>query len=169
MASWPIRGGIPPRIRSVRASDEALLATTLAAQAANAGLRVAVVAMTRAQAALFAGTREAHLYFLDERGQYTCSGAPPDWLDEHNRAKGSESARDRNWMALNAAADAPPLRKLRYDANHPQEFLALYKGSPFGQTAEFDMAADLLLRERRAREYDGSAVRDRRLGGAIGI
>jgi hypothetical protein len=105
-------------------------------------MRVAVVAMTRAEAALFAGTREAHLYFLDERGQYTCSGTQPDWLDEHNRAKGSESARDANWMALKAAADAPPLRKLHYDANHPLEFLALYKGSPF------EMTADLLARER---------------------
>ena len=44
-------------------------------------------------------------------------------------------------MALNAAADAPPLRTLHYDAKHPQEFLALYKASPFGQTAEFDLAA----------------------------
>jgi predicted AlkP superfamily pyrophosphatase or phosphodiesterase len=153
--AWPAQHGIvadswwdSAAHSAVRASDEALLATTFAAQATNAGLRVAVVAMTRAEAALFAGTREAHLYFLDERGQYTCSGPPPDWLEEHNRAKGSESARDANWMALNAAADAPPLRKLRYDANHPLEFLALYKGSPFGQTAEFEMAADLLMRER---------------------
>ena len=153
--AWPAQHGIvadswwdSAAHSTVRASDEALLATTLAAQAVSAGMRVAVVAMTRAEAALFAGTREAHLYFLDDRGQYTCSGAPPDWLDEHNRAKGSESVRDAKWMALNAAADATPLRKLRYDANHPREFLALYKGSPFGQAAEFEMTATLLTRER---------------------
>jgi arylsulfatase A-like enzyme len=40
------------------------------------------------------------------------------------------------------------LRTLRYDANHPQEFAALYKASPFGQAAEFDMAAELVVRDR---------------------
>jgi hypothetical protein len=153
--TWPAQHGIVADSwwdyaahAPVRASDEALLATTLAAQACESGIRVAVVAMTRAQAALFAGTREARLYFLDDHGQFTSSGAQPDWLDEHNRAKGSESARDANWMALNAAADAPPLRTLHYDANRPQEFLALYKASPFGQAAEFDLAAELVTRER---------------------
>jgi arylsulfatase A-like enzyme len=51
-------------------------------------------------------------------------------------------------MAVNAAADAPALRTLRYDANHPQEFLALYRASPFGQTALFDLAAELVARDR---------------------
>ena len=153
--AWPAQHGIVADSwwdyaahAPVRASNEALLATTLAAQAGDAGMRVAVVALTRAEAALFAGTREARFYFLDDRGQFTTTGPQPDWLDEHNRAKGSESARDANWMALNAAPDAPPLRTLHYDPNHPQAFLALYKGSPFGQTAEFDMAAELVLRER---------------------
>ena len=130
------------------ASDEALLATTFAAQAAGAGMRTVVVAMTRAEAALFAGTREARLFFLDDRAQYNCSGAQPDWLDEHNRAKGSEGARDAKWMALNAAADAPALSVLRYDPHHPLEFLALYKASPFGLAAEFDLAAELVTRDR---------------------
>jgi arylsulfatase A-like enzyme len=153
--AWPAQHGIVAdewwdyaAHAPVQASDEALLATTFAAQAAEAGIRVAVVAMTRADAALFAGTREARLFFLDDRAQYTCTGAQPDWLDEHNRAKGSEGARDAKWMALNAAADAPALRILRYDPNHPLEFLALYKGSPFGLTAEFDLAAELVARDR---------------------
>jgi hypothetical protein len=153
--AWPAQHGIVADVwwdyaahAAVRASDEALLSTTLAAQAADAGMRIAVVAMTRAQAALFAGTHEARLFFLDDRAQFTCSAAQPDWLDEHNRAKGSERARDAQWMALNAAADAPPLRILRYDPHHPLEFLELYKASPFGLTAEFEMAAELVVRER---------------------
>lgn len=133
----------------VRASDEALLATTLAAQAAgDAGMRIAVVAMTRTQAALFAGTAAARLCFLGDRGQFRMSGAEPDWLEEYNRAKGPESAYDQNWMAVNAAPGVPPLRILRYDTNHPGEFLALYKASPFAQAAEFDMATELVLRDR---------------------
>ncbi len=51
-------------------------------------------------------------------------------------------------MAVNATADAPAMRTLYYDANHPQEFVALYKASPFGQAAEFDMAAELVVRDR---------------------
>lgn len=153
--TWPAQHGIVADSwwdysanAAVHASDEALLATTLAAQAADAGIRIAVVAMTRAHAALFAGSRQARLYFMDERGQFNCSGAPPDWLDEHNRTAGPERAREAHWMALNAASDAPPLRILHYDANRPQEFLALYKGSPYGQAAEFDLAAELVVRDR---------------------
>ena len=152
---WPAQHGIVAdewwdyaAHSQVRASDESLLATTLAAQAAAAGIHVAVVAMTRAQAAMFAGTHDARLFYLDEHAQFTCSGVQPDWLDEHNRAKGSESARDAKWMALNAAPDAPPLRTLHYHANHPEEFLALYKASPFGLDAQFDLAAELIARER---------------------
>jgi len=153
--TWPAQHGIVADSwwdyaahRPIKASEEALLATTLAAQAIDAGMRVAVVAMTRADGAVFAGTPDARLYFMDDHGQYTCIGAQPDWLDEHNRAKGSESARDAKWMALNAAPDAPALRTLKYDANHPSEFLALYKASPFGQTAVFEMAADLVVQDR---------------------
>jgi len=153
--TWPAQHGIVAdewwdyaAHAPVRASDEALLASTFPAEAADAGLRVHVVAMTRAEAALFAGTSEARQFFLDDRAQYTCNGAQPDWLDEHNRAKGSEGARDANWMALNAADGAPPLRILRYDPHHPLEFLALYKASPFGLAAEFDLATDLVVRDR---------------------
>ena len=162
--AWPAQHGIVAdswydrAARSaVSASDEALLATTLAAQAAgDAGMRVTVVAMSRAQAGIFAGspagtpagTPAARLYFSTGRGQFDTSGEPPEWLAAYHAAKGPESARGAGWMAVNAAPDAPPLRTLRYDENHPQEFLALYKASPFGQTAEFDLAAELVVRER---------------------
>jgi hypothetical protein len=153
--AWPAQHGIVADSwwdyaahAAVRASDEALLATTLAAQAVNAEMRVEVVARTRAQAGLFTGTPAAKLYFFDDRAQFAASGVEPDWLEEYNRAKGPESARNANWMAVNAAADAPPLRTLRYDAGHPQQFAALYKASPFGQAAEFDMAAELVVRDR---------------------
>ena len=153
--AWPAQHGIVADSwwdyaahARVPASDEALLATTLAAQAAgDAGMRVAVVAMTRAHAALIAGTAAAQLYFWDDRAQFTARGAEPDWLREFNTARGPEGARDAGWMAVNAAAGAPALRTLRYDPNHPREFLALYRASPFGQTAVFDMAGELVARE----------------------
>jgi hypothetical protein len=147
--SWYDRSSRGP----VSASDESLLATTLAAQAnGDAGIRVSVVAMTRAHAGLWAGTPGARLYFLNERGQFALSGTTQgetaEWLSEYNSSKGAESVQGAAWMAVNAAADAPALRILRYDPANPQEFLSLYKASPFGQMAEFDLAAELLVRDR---------------------
>jgi hypothetical protein len=158
--AWPAQHGIVADSwydraahSAAGASDEALLSTTLAAQAAgDAGMRVTVVAMSRTHAALFAGapggTAGARLFFQDEQGHFATSGAPPDWLAAFNSARGPETARGAAWMAVNAAADAPALRTLRYDAGRPQEFLALYKASPYGQTAEFDLAAELVARDR---------------------
>ena len=159
--AWPAQHGIVADSwwdavahATVRASDEELLATTLMAQAAAADppMRMAVVAMTRAHAALFAGSVAAHLYYWDERGQFTAPGAAPDWLREFNTAKGPEGARDANWMAVNFAPNAPPLRKLHYDNNRPQEFLELYRASPYGQTEVFEMAGELVAREKYGQE-----------------
>jgi hypothetical protein len=154
--AWPAQHGIVADSwydraahSAVSASEEALLATTLAAQAAgDGGMRVAVAAMSRPHAALFAGTPGARPYFPDERGQFTTPGALPDWLAAYNAAHGPETARGAAWMAVNAAPDAPALRTLRYDADRPREFLALYQASPFGQTALFDLACELVVRER---------------------
>jgi hypothetical protein len=172
--AWPAQHGIVADSwwdyaahARVRATDEALLATTLGTEAVrDGGMRVSVVAMTREHAGLFAGTAKAPLYFLDDRGLFATSGAAPAWLSEFNIANGSENARDKNWMAVNAAPDAPPLRTLHYDLNHPREFLALYTASPFGQQAIFDMAAELVVRDRLGQEnsadllcaIDGSAA-----------
>lgn len=158
--AWPAQHGIVADSwydraahAAVSASDEALLATTLASQAAgDAGMRVSVVAMSRAHAGLWAGTPGARLFFLDDQGQFATSdatqGDTPQWLREYNAAKGPDSAHGAAWMAVHAAADAPPLRTLRYDPAHAREFAAMYKASPFGQTAEFDLAAELLARDR---------------------
>jgi Type I phosphodiesterase / nucleotide pyrophosphatase len=151
--AWPAQHGIVADSwwesgAQVRASDEMLLATTLAAHAGDdQHMRVTVVAMTRAHAGLFAGTADASLYFLDQRGQFATSGPVPDWLREYNTAKGAETVRDAKWRAVNAAPDAPALRTLYYDVNRPGEFLALYKASPYGQTAVFEMAAELVARD----------------------
>ena len=158
--AWPAQHGIVADSwydraahSAVGASDQALLSTTLAAQASgDAGIRVTVVAMSRTHAALFAGapggTAGTRLYFQDEQGHFTTSGAAPDWLAGFNSARGPETARGAAWMAVNAAADAPALRTLRYDPARPREFLALYQASPFGQTAAFDLAAELVTRDR---------------------
>jgi len=153
--AWPSQHGIiadswydRAARRAVAASEEDLLATTLGAQAFAAGARVSVVAFTRAHAALFAGTRGARLFFLDARGQFAAAGNAPDWLDSYNQSEPPEAALGAVWMAINAAPDAPPLRTLSFDAARPQEFLSLYKASPFGQTALFDFAGELVARDK---------------------
>ena len=163
--AWPSQHGIVADSwydraagRPVAASDEALRATTLAAQATAAGTRVSVVALTRAHAALFAGAERARLYFLDERGRFAASGAAPGWLDGYNQSKPLEAMRGAAWMALNAAADAPPLRTLTYDAARPREFLSLYNASPFGQTALFDFAGELVERDKLGQSDDADLL-----------
>ena len=51
-------------------------------------------------------------------------------------------------MAVNAAPDSPPLRTLTFDGERPREFLSLYQASPFGQTALFDFAGELVAHDK---------------------
>lgn len=152
--AWPSQHGIVADSwydraarRPQRASGEALLATTLAAQvAAEPRTRVAVVAMNQAHADLFARTPDAQIFWMDERGQFATRGEPPDWLENYNGAKGPESAHAARWMALGARQDAAALRILTFDPDRPEEFLALYKSSPFGMGAQYDFLGDLITR-----------------------
>jgi len=152
--AWPAQHGIvadswydrAAKIR-VRASDEALLATTLMSEAAESGSRIAVVSMEAAHARLFAGTRKANLYWMDDHGQFQTNGAPPDWLKPFNERKSPEGQHNAKWIVPGVRPEAPPLRTLTYDAKHPEQFLALYKASPFGQEAQFDLVNELIAQE----------------------
>jgi hypothetical protein len=142
--SW-LEGGVV-----TQASGESSMATTLTAQvaASDTNCRAWIIGMNATRTAMFAGTPNAQQYFRDPRGQFSTLGEPPAWLVQFNATKSAESAQNAKWMALNARADAPPLRTLTYDAEHPQEFLTLYQGSPFGQDAQFDLLAALLENEK---------------------
>jgi len=104
--------------------------------------------MDRAHAALVAGTSDARMFWMDDHGQFTAGDEPPDWLADYNRLAPVESSHDAEWRALGARADAPALRTLRFDPNKPQDFLALYKASPFAEEAQFAFLAELIARER---------------------
>ena len=143
--SWYDRGAR----QAVQASEESLLATTLAAQVAGESrTRVFVVAMNAAHAGLFAGTPDSRVFWMDPLGRFATRGKPRDWISDFNTQKPPEAAYDARWMALGSRPDAPPLRTLAFDPSRPQDFPALYKASPFGQTALFDFASELLARER---------------------
>src|SRR5215472_10245114 len=150
--AWPAQHGIVADSwfdRSagvaVPASGETLQATTLAAQvAADSRNRAFVIGMNASQTGLFAGTSKARLYWRNPRGQFATLGEPPAWLVQFNNARSIENSYNARWQALEARVGAPPLRTLTYDPDHPQEFLNLYQGSPFGQEAQFDLLSTLI-------------------------
>lgn len=155
-AAWPAQHGIVAdrwydrRERGpVRASAEGLLATTFASQVAESlNSRVFVVSHEETKGALFAGTPLARLFWMGDDGRVVTRGDSPWWLPDYNRVHSLEEFHDSDWLASGAKPGAPPLRKLKFDATRPQEFLALYKASPFAQTSLFDFVGELVNREK---------------------
>jgi Type I phosphodiesterase / nucleotide pyrophosphatase len=154
--AWPSQHGIVADYwfdraskRVVPASDEALAATTLAAQVlAESGARVHVIADSGAHARMFAGSPDANIFWMDSAGQFFARGDAPEWLAEFNTGTSPENLHNMKWMALGAKPDAPPLRTLTYDQNHPGEFRALYRSSYFAQAAPFDLLRECITREQ---------------------
>lgn len=131
----------------VPAGQEALEATTLAAQASAGGARVFAIADSAAHAGIFAAGAEARVFFADRGGQFETLGEPPDWLDEFRSRNSPENLHNAQWHALGARSGAPPLRTLTYDQNHPGDFQALYRSSYYAQSAPFALLRELASRE----------------------
>lgn len=154
--AWPTQHGIVADSwydRSIRkavtATDEALVATTLAAQvAASPRGRVSVISSNDAHGAIFAGTPDARLFWMDDSGHFATLGDPPDWLAEYNAARNLDGLHDARWLAIGAKPDAPALRTLTFSAARPAEFLALYRSSPFAQDALFEFASETIARDK---------------------
>ncbi len=152
--AWPAQHGIVADSwydrtskSRIRASDEALLASTFPSEAEEAGCNVSVVSLDAGQGRLFAGTPKADFYWMDDRGQFQTNGDAPFWLQPYNDRKPLEKLRDLRWIGPGVKPDAPALRTLAYDAKHPEQFLELYKASPFAQDSLFDFAAELITAE----------------------
>jgi hypothetical protein len=88
------------------------------------------------------------MFWMDEDGRFAARGEPPEWLTDFNSSKSPERLHGAKWMALGARPDAPPLRTLTFDSANPRQFTSLYKASPFAQTAQFELLAELIARER---------------------
>lgn len=152
--AWPAQHGIVADSwfdraskRVVRANDEALDATTLAAQVGDeTSTHVHVIADSAANAGIFAGSKGADVFWMDDGGQFAARGEAPDWLAEFNMHNSPENLHGAKWMALGAKADTPALRTLIYDQNHPAEFQALYRSSFFAQAAPFDFLRECIVR-----------------------
>ncbi len=153
--AWPSQHGIVAdqwydrsTKATVEASDELLQATTFAAQVAvDPRSRVAVFSTDGAKGELFAGTPDARQFWIDDVGRFTTLGDIPDWLTAYNTTRNPENLRNAPWVPWGGKPDGPALRTLTYSVERPKEFVALYRSSPFAQTAQFELALDLIAHE----------------------
>lgn len=154
--AWPAEHGIVAdswwnsRTRqTVKASADEMLATTLAGQiAGEPNSRVFVVAPNPVQAGLVCTHPAAQSFWQDGEGRFNALGTAPFWLSPFNSERPIEAMHGAEWLAAGAAAGAPPLRVLKYDAAHPQLFTELYQASPFSAAAQFDFLRELATNEK---------------------
>jgi hypothetical protein len=85
---------------------------------------------------------------MDQRGEFVVRGsAPVSWFGAFQRANPATSLHNASWLALGARQGSQSLRVLRYDPARPQDFVFLYKASPFAQTTQFELAREVIVRE----------------------
>ena len=136
--------------RIVRARPEALEATTLADQAAaQKPNRVYAVGLDERHISFLAGRNPLALFAMDARGDFTVRGATPvPWFGAFQRANPAANLRNAPWLAMGAKAGSLPLRILKYDSARAQDFVYLYKSSPFAQATQFDLVREVIEREK---------------------
>jgi len=146
--SWYDRTARKP----VPAAPEALQATTLAEQiaAADPANRVFALALDSRDAALLAGQAPADLFHRDATGHFMARGKVEnaEWLANFNQQNPPEKLRNEGWFALGRKENTPALRTLTYDEAHPENFLALYWSSWYGQKAQTDLVREVILQEK---------------------
>jgi len=133
----------------VRARAEALEATSLADQIArDRKSRVFAVGLDDTRASLLAGKSPLAMFSMDARGEFVVRGsAPVPWFGAFQRAYPATNLRNASWVAWGARPGSLPLRILKYDPDRPQDFVFLYKASPFAQSTQFDLARETIMRE----------------------
>jgi len=154
--AWPAEHGIVADSwwdhrwrQTVKASEEEMLATTLAGQIAEQqGTRAYVVAASATQAGLVAAHPAARVFWPDTEGRFNTLGNAPDWLSPFNTQRPLEKLHGAEWLAAGAPAGSPALRVLKYDAARPRDFVDLYESSPFSAEAQFDFLRELATNER---------------------
>src|SRR3984893_2884237 len=138
--------------KQVPASPQALQGTTLADElaAADPGNRVFGVALDPRDAGMLGDRAKPNLFFMGPSGEFEALGRSNNsaWLSAFNQANSVEQLRNAGWFAIAAKKGAPPLRTLTYDPKQPAEFPALYKASPFAQTAQMALAREIFIQER---------------------
>jgi len=144
----------------VAAARARLEATTLAEQVLDDDPknRVFSIGFDYERAALQVGRsfgRVVPIISMDDRGEFSVNGGEePIWMAAFNQQNSPENLRDAKWVALGARDSAPPLRTLGAD-----NFYALYKASPYAQSAQIAMVRELIVQEKiGAANFDMLAI-----------
>ena len=137
--------------KNVLAKPESLEATTFADQlAADSANRIFAVSLDFQDAAILSGGAQTNLFHLGGLGRFVARGPASEavWLANFSQANAAEMYRHAQWRALYAKKEAPPLRTLTYDQAHPDDFLVLYRASPFAQATQMSLAREILVQEK---------------------
>ncbi len=138
--------------KPVPATPQSLQATTLAEQFAAAGPdnRILISALDLPDAALLAGEAQAAVFSTDSQGTFVERGRSrqASWLSDFNQVNAVEGLKNTPWLALGNKKGGPPLRTLAFDPTRPEDFLALYRASPFCQTAQMALARETIVQEK---------------------
>jgi hypothetical protein len=135
----------------LRASGARLQATTLADEAARLGRdhsRTFCLGLNRDPLSLLSGGSSAQFVWMDDLGQFTAGPHDLEWLTKYNSLRPIGKQHNTPWRAVGAGAGIPPLRRLTFDPSRPEEFMTLYRSSPAGQDAQFEVLQELLAAEK---------------------
>ncbi|MEZ5364092.1 MAG: alkaline phosphatase family protein [Bryobacterales bacterium] len=150
----------PQSLEVVRAAEspagvnpERLIGSTLADElnlASRRRARVVAISGDPAPAAMLAGRRPRGVFWRGAEGALVTgpyfSETSPKWLDQLQAEQPLSPLGRRAWTAVNAEAGAPPLRVLDTD-----QFLSLYRASPFGVDDMLQFAGAAIDAERLGR------------------
>ena len=136
-------GVYPERIIGSTLADELNLAS-------RGRARVVAVSGSASAAAMLAGRRPRGAFWRADDGTVSTgsyySAVSPKWLEQFKSENPLSPLGRRTWTAVDAKAGAPPLRVLDTD-----QFLSLYRASPFGVEDTAALAGAALEGERLGR------------------
>ncbi len=133
--------------RVIEASPELLRAPSLADEvlAVDPANRVLTLGLDKAGVSLVSPGAKTHVYTLEALPSEVDQ---PVWLSAVRANHGAARVSGSKWLACRASEDSQPLRVLVEDPGRPEEFKALFRSSPFAQTAQFEMLRAMIAEER---------------------
>jgi hypothetical protein len=133
----------PDSKKMVTASAAGSQATTLADEitSSDGRNRVFVIDADGSRAGLLARRPPRRVLSL-----HSPIGAESEWVEAFRQSHSPERLKNAKWQALQADANAPPLRVLLDEPK--DDFMALYNASPFAQETQFDFLRTAIAEER---------------------
>ena len=149
------RGVVSAMGAPLKYSPENLSGSTVADElrlASGGGSRVVAVSEGAAPAVFLGGRHPNGSYWMGESGEFETSGYYradiPGWVQSFNKGAPITLAAAKNWMAVDAAPHAKPLRVLPgLTGELSESYSAFYRSSPFVMRRTFDFASAAIKAE----------------------